>query len=921
MFRKTAKVESVGVFSADSEGHLKAAGKIGRSFYADGSSKLDVKALLAAHTEEYDISPDPKDYLFEAIRANTTNCPNENHDAFHKSELLRFDHAARGPVYMTYVGKPHHVNHRTEDPRRARGIILDAHYNDDAPALETCPGCHAKTADKRMRDATGIHCKCGAVVKDEFVEILVAVDVVKDPVLADGIRTGALNAGSMGCNCAATECNVCSHIAYSRPEFCAHIRAGNKGSLWQEEANGTWSKIDKRTAEKMLSGARMWLSPDFCQAVGTVRGSKVHLRKAYEKCLDVEFDEYSRVDQPADPKAKQREVLKAAGKTAREDLCAESEALLRSQKTAQVPVDAETTFEERLPDNSRVVRETQPDGTTQVTIMPSGGPDALDELGAPDALGAPEVSMDDLAQESMGGPPGAPPPSAGSFGLAPQPGAPPGAGAGGTRMPPGVSPPGAAGPRGAARGGLMFEKAYENWTVDVTARGNTRILTPNGDAVALVRAARRPRSNDDRREIGKAVLGHLLSHGLVATVKGYGKRALKGAKLASLLDSAVNDMSGTTRATPSKPMSAGGAGDGPAHGAWSNSDKAHKGGDSDMAREDASADGHIFGDAAPDHKRDVGSENSVLNKPDDDLEDDRKGASVGSDSILDNAVTDKKAFRVVAKSWMAQNKDAKASDLPVWLAIPASGGFVMTREGEAIRRASGDQFKAEWMALDRAPPVVEAGLEKHTARLRKLYEGRLAAQRTDLETQAETAGKAAVDKFARALRIIAARQRLGLESCLMKDAVASVLANDRVVGADANGPLDYVAMSDELSIHLTESAWADDKGAHINDLIERAATLAAKSPEYLKDAQADLQQRTQRIAHVTQPEQVGVPSEAELVAEEARRAARQGNLQLGPSPADDRGLTQPSREDKRLAMRAALGGTRTDTLTRQISSQ
>lgn len=177
------------------------------SYYVDGASKLDVRAMLEKVADKYDISRDPTDYIFESIRANTVNVPNENFDAFHKSELLRFDTRvvspfgkAGMPVYMTYAGKPHHMNHQASDPKRARGVILDSHYNDDSAPLEFCNTCSHRTAEVEGRDETGIHCiKCGSIAKDEFVEILVAVDTQKDPSLARGITAGILNAGSMGC--------------------------------------------------------------------------------------------------------------------------------------------------------------------------------------------------------------------------------------------------------------------------------------------------------------------------------------------------------------------------------------------------------------------------------------------------------------------------------------------------------------------------------------------------------------------------------------------------------------------------------------------------------------------------------------------------------------------------------------------------
>jgi len=151
-FHKTASVQPLGSFSVDTNGKRTAAAltsdgeQARRSYYLDGEAKLDVRGSLARVADKYAISADPSDYIYEAIRANTVNVPNDNHDGFHRDELLRFDTRLKTAVYLTYREKPHHVNHRTDNPKTARGVILDSHYNDDAPPLEMCPtaGCNTR---------------------------------------------------------------------------------------------------------------------------------------------------------------------------------------------------------------------------------------------------------------------------------------------------------------------------------------------------------------------------------------------------------------------------------------------------------------------------------------------------------------------------------------------------------------------------------------------------------------------------------------------------------------------------------------------------------------------------------------------------------------------------------------------------------
>lgn len=328
MFYKFARATPLGVASLAGDrlvktGHAPSLAGVtaapSRSYYLDGAAPIDVRGIIAATAEKYAISPNPSDYLFEAIRAHTSQAPNDNHDGFTKAETLRFDVRAGRAVYQTYVTKPHHVNHRAENPKAARGVILDAHYNDDSPLVPECPSCGVRTAERASRDESGLHCRCGALVKDEFTEILVGIDSRKDPLFADGVRRGALNAGSMGCNCDETRCNACGHIATTRAEFCQHIRS-NKGQLFYTDGYGDLRLISPAQAHDLMRRAGLKFNPvDFCWAdlgagVRTVRkaAQRGHIRKAFEYCLGVTYDEYSRVDTPADPKALQIEMLRAA---------------------------------------------------------------------------------------------------------------------------------------------------------------------------------------------------------------------------------------------------------------------------------------------------------------------------------------------------------------------------------------------------------------------------------------------------------------------------------------------------------------------------------------------------------------------------------------------------------------------------------
>ncbi len=128
-FVKQAKVSLTHLSSAtiSNDGSLKFEKTAsGPRSYFDGPGKIDVSALLSAVASDYDISSNPSDYIFEAARAVTAEVPNENGDAFPRSELLRYDHKLKTPIFATFIGKPHHINHKADNPKTARGVVLAA---------------------------------------------------------------------------------------------------------------------------------------------------------------------------------------------------------------------------------------------------------------------------------------------------------------------------------------------------------------------------------------------------------------------------------------------------------------------------------------------------------------------------------------------------------------------------------------------------------------------------------------------------------------------------------------------------------------------------------------------------------------------------------------------------------------------------
>jgi len=253
-FFKTATARVLGSWQGESSSvHRVASLSKTSSYFLQQAGNIDVAAILKDVSEAYKISDRPQDYLFIPVRANSVNVPNENGDGFSRAETLRFDTRIGRRVYQTYLLKPHHVNHRADNPRMARGVIVDVHFNDVNPMPPEWQARYEKSTGTR-------------IARDEFVEALLAVDTTKDPYLSNGMKTGGIDAFSMGCECEQTRCNVCNHVARTRLEFCPHIRYGNK-MKWFERPS------DKRVVQ------------------------------AFEWCEGVIYSELSAVDQPADPRA------------------------------------------------------------------------------------------------------------------------------------------------------------------------------------------------------------------------------------------------------------------------------------------------------------------------------------------------------------------------------------------------------------------------------------------------------------------------------------------------------------------------------------------------------------------------------------------------------------------------------------------
>lgn len=262
------------------------------------SEVLDVKgARERQRTASLDKLSDYHDYrtsdgyLYARIRAISSRV-NKNHDGWPSVELAGGDSAwkeftskheastgfvieadnKREHGYSTFVGKPIFVDHHNSNPKRARGVIVDAklHVEDSKTAGQL---------DPYYADAPDNH------HPPTWVELLLEVDAKSFPKLAKAIIEGSkdpdkgIDGFSMGCDVEKSRCNICASEspdkgwATSPDEYCDHIRM--KGAIF--------NVIDKT-------------------------GKKVS-KKSYEDCYGIKFFEISAVFDPADETALTKEII------------------------------------------------------------------------------------------------------------------------------------------------------------------------------------------------------------------------------------------------------------------------------------------------------------------------------------------------------------------------------------------------------------------------------------------------------------------------------------------------------------------------------------------------------------------------------------------------------------------------------------
>lgn len=179
-------------------------------------SPVDISWLRGAG-DTYKISADIRDYVFVNIPIVTASIPNRNMDAFQYDELTHFSPILGRFVYKTFIGKPTHLNHKNQDPTKAKGVHFDATLRE----YKVYPG------------RAGYKSENTAARKLWKVRVMAGFCRQKDEDVANSILQRRRTGYSMGALIDYAECSVPYCNKVTTPTPCEHTRGG-KGKLTRD---------------------------------------------------------------------------------------------------------------------------------------------------------------------------------------------------------------------------------------------------------------------------------------------------------------------------------------------------------------------------------------------------------------------------------------------------------------------------------------------------------------------------------------------------------------------------------------------------------------------------------------------------------------------------------------------------------------
>lgn len=108
------------VTAADTEEEL----SVRRELEVTGTS-LGWELQLPFAAKELDISADPKDYMLYVVPIMYSDLPNRNGFGFPLQELIRWNVELGCQAYKGWAGMPMYQEHKSEDHKKACGIVID----------------------------------------------------------------------------------------------------------------------------------------------------------------------------------------------------------------------------------------------------------------------------------------------------------------------------------------------------------------------------------------------------------------------------------------------------------------------------------------------------------------------------------------------------------------------------------------------------------------------------------------------------------------------------------------------------------------------------------------------------------------------------------------------------------------------------
>lgn len=153
------------------------------------SRTIDVSWLRSA-SSVYNISDDPRDYVFPDLPIVEADIPNRNWDSFSLQELLTWKALHGRVTYGTFLHKPTHIDHHNGDPYKAKGAVFDV----------------------LLQKIGNTFC----------VRVLLGFDRTKDPVLVRDIVSRKRDSYSMGALARYLRCSICGALTDVR-YGCTHV--------------------------------------------------------------------------------------------------------------------------------------------------------------------------------------------------------------------------------------------------------------------------------------------------------------------------------------------------------------------------------------------------------------------------------------------------------------------------------------------------------------------------------------------------------------------------------------------------------------------------------------------------------------------------------------------------------------------------